>query len=110
MSNYEFTKEENAEIMKLATYMKITSILVVVFGILALVFSLIVVDLVSALYFGFFIIAGISFYLPTDNFRNIAKTEGNDIEELIKGFKELFNFWNLVIIILAILLVLEVFL
>ena len=109
MTSYEFNEEENRKILKLAMYMEITSIIVVIFGVLALIFSLINVDISSSLYFGFFIIAGISFYLPTDNFRKIAKTEGNDIKELIQGFKELFNFWNVVIVILAVLLVWEFF-
>jgi hypothetical protein len=110
MEKYEFTEEENTEIMKLAKYMKITAILVIVFGALALVFSVLSADLIGSIYFVFFIIAGISFYMPTDNFRRIAKTEGSDIEELIKGFKELTNFWNVVIIILVVLLVIDIIL
>lgn len=110
MSNYEFTEEENTEILKLAKFMKITAILVIVFGVLAFVFSVISVDLVAIFYFGFLIIAGISFYMPTDNFTNIAKTEGSDIQELMTGFKELFNFWNVVIALLVVLFALELFL
>ena len=108
MTNYEFNEEENKDILKLSMYMKITAILAIVFGGLALVFSIISFDLVASLYFGFFIIAGISFYLPTDNFRRIAKTEGNDIEELIQGFKELYNFWNFVVVVLIILVVMDI--
>lgn len=106
MTDYEFTEEQDEEILKLSMYMKITSILAIVFGALALTFSLIDFNLVSIVYFGFLIVAGISFYLPTDNFTRIAKTEGSDIKELIQGFKELSNFWNVIIILLVILLVL----
>ncbi|TFF94826.1 hypothetical protein EU546_04405 [Candidatus Thorarchaeota archaeon] len=107
MSSYEFTEEENAKIEKLAKYMRIASVLVIVFSILALLFSLISMDLVSGVYFVALIIAGISFYFPTDNFTRIATTEKSDIKELIQGFKELFNFWNIVIVVVVVLLVIE---
>jgi hypothetical protein len=108
MTKYEFTKEENIAILKFSKYMMITSILTIIFGALAIIFSIISVDIVSTLYFAFFIIAGISFYLPVDNFERIAKTEGSDIEELIQGFKELSKFWNVVVILAVVLLVFEI--
>lgn len=108
MTSYEFNEDENSEILKLAKYMKITSFLTIIFGSLAIVFSIISFDLIAILYFGFFIIAGISFYFPTDNFKRIATTEGSDIEELIIGFKELSKFWTVVVILAVVLLVFEI--
>ena len=108
MTGYEFTEVQNSEIMKLAKYMTITSILTIIFGGLAIAFSIISVDIISMVYFAFFIIAGISFYLPIDNFKRIATTEGSDIEELIQGFKELSKFWNVVVVLAVVLLLFEI--
>ncbi|MHA2253112.1 MAG: hypothetical protein ACXAD7_22305 [Candidatus Kariarchaeaceae archaeon] len=44
-----------------------------------------------------FIIMGVVFFLPSDNFRRISATEGRDITELMTGFREL-NFGFLFII------------
>lgn len=110
MTKYEFTIEQNSQIMDLARFMRYTGILAVVFGLLAIISSVITeIVWVNVLFFGFLVVAGITFYLPTDNFIKIVKTEGNDIEELMKGFKELYYGWIVVIGILLLLLILEFF-
>ena len=110
MGEYEFSNDQNTQILDLANFMKITGILATSFGIIAIIATLLTsFRLVSLLYFIFLVIAGISFYLPTDNLKNIAKTEGNDIKELMQGFKELYWSWNAIIVILLILLILEFF-
>ena len=91
MDTYEFTEDQNIIIRTMSIRMIILSVFILLGGISAIVATL--VDdgasnwfLVSGV---LYIVLAIVLYLPSDNFRRIVTTEGNDIAELGRAFKEL---------------------
>jgi len=100
---YEFNAEEEQEFIALSRIMTILSILFILYGVFGIIFSLNPLDILSVLYSIAIILAGIFFYLPTDNLRLIASTEGNDIKELLQAFKELNTGWDYIIVLFGVL-------
>ena len=93
---YEFNAEEEKVFKKLSTHMVIVVILIGVAGALTLVDFIVgplipltlsqILKLIEAiLYLGI----AATFYFPINNFKLIVTTQGRDIDELAKGFKEL---------------------
>ena len=105
MSEYEFSDAENEVFTKLNKNMLLASLLLVLSGLVALILGITagsVFDIISGITV---ITIGISLYFPTDNFRNIVSTTGEDIKELLTAFSELDKGWLIVNIISAIYLI-----
>lgn len=102
---YEFTDEENADFSSLSNRMITLSIVIILGGISTWVeFFLsdgVIADLLSA---ALYVMMGYTLFLPVDNFKKIVTTQGNDIKELMIGFKEL-DKWMLYVNIITALLV-----
>ncbi len=103
--SYEFTPEEEKEFTELSRILTMLAVLFVLYGVFGIFFSLNPPDILSILYSIAIILAGIFFYLPTDNLRLIASTEGNDIKELMQAFKEMNTGWDYIIVLFGILCV-----
>ena len=101
---YEFTQEENDRINKFISALRIFAIVLTISGVLTLVdgFASSPSSLTTIVSGISWIAMGISFYLPIDNFQRIVQSEGNDIKELLVGFKEFKTAWLIVIIILVV--------
>ncbi|MCY3414467.1 MAG: hypothetical protein INQ03_22660 [Candidatus Heimdallarchaeota archaeon] len=96
MSNkYEF-EDTDAEILwKFGNKLSIVAILLgtgALFGIITSLLNLFEEETTSTIVnlFEFIFLLGISIiiYFPSDNFKSIATSEGRDIDELMRGFKE----------------------
>ncbi len=103
MSTYEFSKEEETVFNDMTKWMLMLSGLLTIAGILSIIHLVINPDRnYFLLYAGLtWFLLGLTFYFPTDNFRRITKTEGNDIKELMTGFEELDQGWKIANIILG---------
>jgi hypothetical protein len=99
---YEFTENENKNFSKLAFNLRLVAVALVIIGITSTILGLIpefnILLLISGLTY---LLMGIVFYLPIDNFLKITTNEGSDIKELIQGLTELNKGWVLVIGILV---------
>ena len=115
---YEFSKEENKVFASLSTWMIILAIVIIIGGIATIVSFILdlpaftfaqILTLTSGI---MYIIMGLTFYFPTDNFKRIVTTKGKDITELMTAFKELDRGWlivNIVTLIVVILTFWEIF-
>jgi uncharacterized membrane protein len=103
MSTYEFTDEQNKIFNNLSLYSGLIGIVIILIGIIGIINFFTADRVVTFLFIQFVtILIGITFFLPINNFRNITKTKGRDIEELIFGIKKLTSGWIIIIILLAI--------
>lgn len=101
MVKYEFTEEQNQTIDLLSKRMVLVSVLFLFIGIMSVIQAIIIGGGVYFVIYGItMIIFGVSFYLPTDNFKNIVKTEGRDIKELMDAFREINTSWTIIILII----------
>ena len=116
MSEYEFSKQEEHTIASLGQRMSIVAGLIVATGISRIILGLLAEGFSGAVIV-FLIIAlvnvaiGIVFYRPTNNFKRIATTEGNDIKELMSAFAKLtsgFNLLNYFLIAVVVLLLIRI--
>ncbi len=118
---YEFSKAENKVFASLSTWMIILAIVIIIGGIATIAsFAL---DFISIPMFTFalmltlvsgimYIIMGLTFYFPTDNFKRIVTTKGKDITELMTAFREVDRGWlivNIVTLIVVILMFVSIF-
>ena len=120
MSEYEFSKQEEQTIASLGQRMSIVAGLIAATGIGRIIHGLVLgggAEGFSGAVIVFLIIAlvnvaiGIVFYRPTNNFKRIATTEGNDIKELMSAFAKLtsgFNLLNYFLIAVVVLLLIRI--
>lgn len=102
-NEYEFTEKQNVSFTKLAINLKLVSIALIMVGLATILETVIAgFDMLNFLGGMTWIIMGIVFYLPIDNFQNITRNKGNDIKELMKGLSELDKGWIFVLIVLSI--------
>ena len=96
MSEYEFTEEQNVVIDGLRKNMTILTGVLVVGGLAALISGILDfswLDIIA----GLTVMAiGVSLFFPTDNFKKITSTEGDDIKEMMIAFNELDKGWLIV--------------
>jgi hypothetical protein len=93
MAEYEFTAEENRHIDQLRRKLQHIAILFLVLGVLQLLESFMLADpagrwislAVAVLTLGL----GWLFWRPTDNFRRVVSTEGQDVYEIVAAIKDL---------------------
>ena len=110
---HEFTAEENAVFSKVYNSMILLSGIFTIFSLIVFYSALVQSDLLVFTRGLTFILFALVLFFPTDNFKKIIETEGNDIAELMRGVKELGNGFFLMNIVLAfnrILIVLSIFL
>jgi len=110
---HEFTAEENAVFSKVYNSMILLSGIFTIFSLIVFYSALVKSDLLVFTRGLTFILFALVLFFPTDNFKKIIETEGNDIAELMRGVKELGNGFFLMNIVLAfnrILIVLSIFL
>lgn len=110
---YEFTEEQNAKLISLTYRMTILSYLLGVMGIFVFIsfflnnggYEILLKGLLLVLF-------AITLRIPTDNFRRIVNTKGNDMKELIIGFKEI-KTWsvyaNIIITLLVAIMTVQLF-
>lgn len=89
---YEFKSEEALVLDQLGRKLTLFGLLIILFGIGGIVSDLIFsgIDKLLANILGYvaILIPGILLYRPADNLRNIAKTEGRDIKELMQAISD----------------------
>ena len=103
MKEHEFSAEDNTVFKSLSRNLILVGILISVGGIATIVQSLLGEFRVLVLIHGItYIVMGVVFILPADNFRRIAAVEGSDIKELMTGFGELDKGWLVAIVVAAI--------
>ncbi len=115
MSQYEFTSEQNKVISNVALRCKVNAVFLALWGLSSLLKTglswgdrvplLSVVSIISGLVF---VVMGVVFFRPSDNFQRVTTTEGNDITEVMTGLKELWGGFKLVSILIIVSLVLDV--
>jgi len=115
MADYEFSEKDNERISGLANVMKWFGLLVALGGAVSTLFAIVGLftfgfglESILGVINGIVLIAfGLAFYLPTDNLKRIATTEGNDIPELMTALGEMNNYLGVTLglIILDIILV-----
>ncbi len=109
MSEFEFQPQHDDVMLRFASAMYYMGIALVVTGVLTLLSIFFNEFSFTTIIIGFAWMAmGAGFYFPVDNFRRITTTEGNDIEEMMTGFKELQTAWILVASIMGIYLLLKI--
>ncbi len=115
MSQYEFTQEQSKVIGNVALRCIANAIAMSLLGLVGLVGSIITwgkistfISVVGVLYGVLFIIVGVAFFRPSDNFRRVTTTEGNDIVEVMTALKELRTGFKVTSILIIVLLVLDV--
>lgn len=90
MSEYEFNDTENEQFTQFSLSLFMLSISLAAAGLIIVILGIIsplsVVDIITGLAF---IAIAVSLFLPVQNFKNIVKTEGNDMNELMNGFSVL---------------------
>ncbi len=118
MDPYEFSREENEVFRSLAKWLTVGAALIALAGAAMMLkfftsdFSYWWLGLIAGV---IYVVMAVTIYLPVDNFRRIATTEGNDIKELMQSFSEISKFWlvtnfiTLVILIIRIFMVVEAF-
>ncbi|MHA2027971.1 MAG: hypothetical protein ACW99A_07080 [Candidatus Kariarchaeaceae archaeon] len=98
MSEYEFSESENEQFSDFSFSLVILSISLGTAGLIIVILGIIPsinpVDIVTGLAF---IAIAISLFLPLQNFENITRTEGNDMRELMNGFRVLSNGFTFVL-------------
>ncbi len=111
MSKYEFSTEQNRTIHKVSTRMIVQGILLALGGAIGIITDFVEMDtfttpklITTVIQSALFIVMGVLIFRPSDNFKRITKTEGKDIEELMRGVKEM----NLAVVMSIILLILIV--
>ncbi len=92
---YEFTDIESEKIWIFGNKLVITSLIMLVAGVLGIFFTIArfnqlnsVQASVYIIEFIFLIIIALLLFRPSDNFKMISTTEGNDIDELMKGLND----------------------
>ena len=109
MASHEFSEEENTIILSLAKRMKAVSLLLGLTGLIAIGNAIPAVVSGSPAGIGgiiagvFAIVQSIVFFRPTDNLANIVNTRGNDIGELMQGFRELATGLRLIVFLLGLI-------
>lgn len=88
--SYEFSEEQEQKILDFIKWMKFFAITLFIFGLVSgFIAGLTGFDRLTIVIGFVLIVSSVLFYLPADNFTRIVNTEGNDIGELLRGFKEL---------------------
>ena len=112
MSEHEFSETHNAIFTALNSNMLRATIILCLSGIIALMLGILdtgAFDIISGITV---LCIGVSLYFPTDNFKNIVTTTGEDIKELLQAFSELDKGWlivNIVTLIYALTKIVRVF-
>ena len=90
METYEFTPEQNNVIKTMSSRMIFLSVFVLIGGISTIIGAILDEQSIWFYVSGIlYLILAVVLYLPSDNFKNIVTTEGNDIKELGRAFREL---------------------
>ena len=92
---YEFTDIESEKIWSFGNKLVITSLIMLVAGVLGIFFTIARYNQLNNVHatiyiieFIFLIVIALLLFRPSDNFKLIATTEGNDIDELMKGLND----------------------
>ncbi len=101
MSEYEFGPEEETVIARMASRMKVLAILLMFAGLVALS-PILISGYSNGLLIGglLWLLMGVFFFLPVDNFKRITTSRNHDISELIQGFRELNKGWTVILVLL----------
>ena len=112
MAEYEFTDDENKTFTAISKNMLYSAIILVISGVVAFVLGLVEPSLFDVIT-GITVLAiGVSLYFPTDNFKRIVSTSGEDIKELMQAFSELDKGWmvvNIVTLVYCVTKILRIF-
>ncbi|MCY3414466.1 MAG: hypothetical protein INQ03_22655 [Candidatus Heimdallarchaeota archaeon] len=99
MSEYEFTKIQDREIITFAHRLVLLTIAFIFSGMIILILGLIVSQKMTDIATGsFFLGLALIFYISIQYFLNIVTTEGNDVKELVKGISSMSRGIDLVIV------------
>ena len=100
MSEYEFKQEENKILSVLIRNIYLSCITLIIAGGFTFLLGFFgPIDLFSIVA-GFAIACiGISLFFPTDNFKAIINTQGNDIKQLLIAFSDLKKGWLIVYLV-----------
>lgn len=90
ISNYEFTSEQNSLILKLSKIMSILGYLCVLIALVAFSKSFSPIDLVQLFTSTIFLVIGFSTIYAAVFLKNIAKTKGNDISNLMNALNNFY--------------------
>jgi len=90
ISNYEFTTEQNSLILKLSRIMSILGYLCVLIALVAFSKSFNPIDLVQLFTSTIFLVIGFSTIYAAVFLKNIAKTKGNDISNLMNALNNFY--------------------
>ncbi|MDH5402704.1 MAG: hypothetical protein OEY49_09455 [Candidatus Heimdallarchaeota archaeon] len=100
MTEYEFTKDENAVFEDLVKNLKIVSIVIGLAGLSVTLSWILLRPNITVLIDGIMLLfLGFAMYRPIDNFKNIITTSGKDISELMTALREISRDWLIVNII-----------
>ncbi len=115
MSQYEFTREQNKIISNVALRCIVNAIAMSLLGVVNLIGAITTwgnvatfLSIVGLLYGVLFTVVGVAFFRPSDNFRRVTTTQGNDIAEIMTGLKELRTGFKVTSILIIVILVLDV--
>jgi hypothetical protein len=103
---YEFTREQNKEVIDLAHKLKWTGILSIIFGSMLLIISIMILKQSQSTFFVlslialFIIVTGFLVYKANNPFRLIVHTEGNDIDNLMLALKKLIKVYKFQFVVL----------
>ncbi|MCY3412713.1 MAG: hypothetical protein INQ03_13830 [Candidatus Heimdallarchaeota archaeon] len=99
MSQYEFTKQQDREILSFAQKLVLLTISFLFAGLIILILGLIPPTNSGNIATGaFFTALAVAMFLSIQYFHNIIVTEGNDLDELVKGIKAMSRGMDLVIV------------
>jgi uncharacterized membrane protein len=90
VSNYEFTTEQNSLIMKLSRVMSILGYLCVLVALVAFSKSFNPIDIIQLFSSTIFLVIGFSTIYAAVFLKNIVKTKGNDISNLMNALNNFY--------------------
>lgn len=112
ISNYEFTTEQNSLILKLSRIMSILGYLCVLIAFVALSKSLSPMDLVQLFTSTIFLVIGFSTIYAAVFLKNIVKTKGNDISNLMNALNNFYVAYStqlFAVVVVLIMIIITVF-
>jgi len=107
ISNYEFTAEQNNLILKLSRIMSLLGYLCVLIALLALSQSFNPLDIIQLFSSTIFVVIGFSTIYAAVFLKNIVKTKGNDITNLMSALNNFYVAYSsqLLAVITALILI-----
>lgn len=116
MSEYELNQAESKIMEKVALRGRIQAGLLTIVGLVGLIAAFTMIGkgstlgiVLGLLYSVLFIVMGVVFLRPTDNFLKVARTTGSDLSEIMQGLRELSQGFKIMCILLIPCILMDIF-